>query len=254
MSTWIFLRGLTRESRHWGHFPEIFVREISDAQVHTPDLAGNGSQNAQKSPLHVEDMAERIRTQLIGDGILPPYYLLAMSLGAMVATSWAAHHPEEIRGCVLINTSMAPFSSFYRRLKPANYPRLLRLALPGTCDRDCERAILELTSSQVIHPAEVLDSWVAYRREYPVNSWNALRQILAAARYRAPLARPPLPILVLASQQDALVDTSCSRQLTLRWNTDFAEHPSAGHDLPLDDGAWVARQVSHWLGADCERH
>jgi hypothetical protein len=24
-------------------------------------------------------------------------------------------------------------------------------------------------------------------------------------------------------------------------------HPSAGHDLPLDDGPWVAAQVRDWL-------
>ncbi|MBC8058528.1 MAG: alpha/beta hydrolase, partial [Rhizobiales bacterium] len=26
-----------------------------------------------------------------------------------------------------------------------------------------------------------------------------------------------------------------------------ATHPWAGHDLPLDDGEWVALQVSNWL-------
>jgi len=24
-------------------------------------------------------------------------------------------------------------------------------------------------------------------------------------------------------------------------------HPEAGHDLPLDDGAWVAGQIRAWL-------
>jgi hypothetical protein len=26
-------------------------------------------------------------------------------------------------------------------------------------------------------------------------------------------------------------------------------HPSAGHDLPLDDGVWVAQAVAKWLAA-----
>ena len=72
-------------------------------------------------------------------------------------------------------------------------------------------------------------------------------QLVAAARYRAPLARPAPPLLILASEHDALVDHSCSRQLARHWTTAFAEHPTAGHDLPLDDGPWVARQVGHWL-------
>jgi len=28
------------------------------------------------------------------------------------------------------------------------------------------------------------------------------------------------------------------------WGADFALHPNAGHDLPLDDGDWVARDVN----------
>jgi hypothetical protein len=34
-----------------------------------------------------------------------------------------------------------------------------------------------------------------------------------------------------------------------RWKTSLAIHPDAGHDLPLDDAAWVARQVRDWLAA-----
>ena len=247
MSTWLFLRGLTRESRHWGSFPEVFRREVSDARIVAPDLPGNGKENARKSPIHVDEMVEVMRAQLIVQGILPPYHLLAMSLGAMAAISWAARHPDEISACVLINTSLRSFSPFYRRLKPGNYPRLLQLALLGGCDEEWESTILDLTSRQTERPAEVLGNWIAYRCEYPVSRRNVLRQLLAAALYQAPLAKPESPMLVLASRQDALVDSSCSRQLARHWNTAFAEHPTAGHDLPLDDGPWVARQVSRWL-------
>ena len=249
MSTWIFLRGLTRESRHWGTFPETFRDEVPAAQVFTPELPGNGALNAETSPLHVEDMTESIRARLIAQGLRPPYHLLAMSLGAMAAVAWAARHPDEIRGAVLINTSLRPFSPFYRRLKPGSYSRLLKLAWPGASEQDWESTILALTSRQADSPAEVLKNWVAYRREYPVSSCNALRQLVAAAYYRAPPASPATPLLILTSQNDALVDHSCSRQLARYWNTAFAEHPTAGHDLPLDDGLWVARQVGLWIQA-----
>ena len=250
MDTWIFLRGLTRESRHWGSFPEQFANDILDTRVFTPDLPGNGRLNTQKSPLHAEEMAENIRAQLIEQGIRPPYHVLAISLGAMVAVAWATRYPEEIRSGVLINTSLRPFSPFYRRLKPANYLRLLKLVLLGACDRDWERTIFELTSHKDIYSEDLLDHWVAYRREYPVSSNNVFRQIVAAARYRAPLVKPPFPILILTSKEDVLVDTSCSQQLAMQWNTDFAEHYSAGHDLPLDDSTWVVKQIKRWLAAE----
>jgi pimeloyl-ACP methyl ester carboxylesterase len=249
MTTWIFLRGLTRESRHWGDFPEMFRREVPGAQVYTPDLPGNGALYAQKSPLHVEEMMEHCRAQMIGQGIPRPYHLLAMSLGAMVAVAWAARYPDEISGCVLINTSLRPFSPFYRRLKPGNYPRLLKLALLGGSEQAWESAILEITSRHAKQPAAVLENWMAYRKECPVSARNARHQLLAAMRYRAPGNGLASPVLILVSGQDALVDASCSRQLAQRWNAAISEHPTAGHDLPLDDGPWVVRKVKHWLQA-----
>ena len=56
-----------------------------------------------------------------------------------------------------------------------------------------------------------------------------------------------MPVLVLAGAGDALVDPECSRTLARRWQADYAEHSAAGHDLALDDGPWVARQVRGWL-------
>lgn len=253
MSAWILLRGLSREARHWGDFAELLRREIAGAQVFAPDLPGNGSRCRDKSPLRVEAMVEALRAQLAAQGVAPPYRLLAMSLGAMVAIDWASRHPGEVGGAVLINTSLRPFSPFYRRLKPANYRRLLMLVLRAASDREWERAILELTSHRAAAHEEVLDDWLAYRRENPVAIGNALRQLVAAARYRAPLIQPSRPLLVLSSLGDALVDSDCSRQLAQRWNLAHAVHPSAGHDLPLDDGDWVARQVLRWLSGGFRR-
>ena len=247
MSPWILLRGLTREARHWGGFVELLRDEFPDAPVVAPDLSGNGRRCREKSLLRVAAMVDDLRAQLGAQGVAPPYRLLAMSLGAMVAIDWAARHPEEIGGAVLINTSLRPLSPFYRRLKPANYRRLLGLALGAASDREWECAILELTSRRAGAKAEVLGDWLAYRRENPVAIGNALRQLCAAVRYRAPLARPSPPLLVLSSLGDALVDADCSRQLAERWQLDHAVHPSAGHDLPLDDGAWVVSQVRCWL-------
>lgn len=245
MSTWILLRGLTRERRHWGDFPETLQRECSGAPVCCIDLPGNGSLNAQASPSQVPAMAEHCRAQLGELGLTPPYFLLAMSLGAMVAIDWANRHPAELAGCVLINTSLRPFSPFYHRLRPGNYPALLPILL-GRSDTSCrEKAILRLTSSQP-ERSEKQAEWAAYARQNPVSPGNAWRQLLAAARYRAPLRRPTPPLLVLGSARDRLVNPACSRQLAQRWGTAYAEHPTAGHDLPLDDGPWVAEQIRCW--------
>jgi pimeloyl-ACP methyl ester carboxylesterase len=56
-----------------------------------------------------------------------------------------------------------------------------------------------------------------------------------------------VPVLVLASAGDRLVDPGCSRSLAKAWKLPIAVHPTAGHDLALDDGPWVAAEVKRWL-------
>lgn len=252
MTAWILLRGLTRESGHWGSFPEQLRSEIGDGQdvqLFAPDLPGNGALHSETSPLGVADTAEWMREQLFAQRIEPPYYLLALSLGAMVAVAWANRHPDEIRGCVLINTSLRPYSPFYCRLKPKNYLRLLRVALRCGDDSDLEADILQLTSRNHTGDGDLLKQWIALRRRHPVSRANACRQLLAAVRYRAPPEKPIPPLLILGSQNDALVDISCSKELARRWHCSLSIHPTAGHDLPLDDGRWIAREVGGWLKA-----
>lgn len=245
MTSWIFLRGLTRESRHWGDFIEQFQRIVPDARVVALDLPGNGHLNQQRSPLCVQDMMEQCRTQLALRGVAAPYHLLAMSLGAMVTVAWCATHPQEVLASVLINTSMRPFSPFYQRLRPANYGTLLKLAVWGGSPELWEQSILRLTSNRA--PREILPRWLALRQDRPVSRANAVRQLLAAARFRAPVVAPLVPTLVLTSEQDHLVSVKCSEVLARRWRCALRIHTSAGHDLPLDDGPWVADQVREWL-------
>ncbi len=249
MTTWILLRGLTRETRHWGDFPLTLQAALPAARLAAIDLPGNGRLHRQESPMRIETIAARCRDQALAQGLRPPFHLLAMSLGAMVAIAWAHAHPGEVAGCVLINTSLRPFSPFYERLRPGSCPTLLRLALP-IGDRRREALVLALTSARAVALSGILPAWVAWRREYPVSLRNALRQLVAAARYAAPSEMPSQHLLILSGRGDALVDPACSRRLAAAWRADYAEHPTAGHDLPLDDGLWVATQIRRWLATE----
>ena len=247
MSTWLLLRGLTRQRGHWGGFPEVLRQRLPDARVVALDLPGNGQLHRERSPVRVEGMMECCRQQARSLGIEPPFRLLAMSLGAMLAVAWAERHPDELAAGVLINTSLRPISPWYRRLRPANYAALLGLVLRRHASRRHEQAILRLTSNRRSADAALLDEWAALREAHPVSGINALRQVVAAALYRAPSRAPAVPLLILASTGDALVDARCSRELARHWGVDLEEHPSAGHDLPLDDAPWVAEKIALWL-------
>ncbi|MES2610977.1 MAG: alpha/beta hydrolase [Pseudomonadota bacterium] len=243
---WIFLRGLTREAVHWGGFADAFREAMPCAEVLMLDLPGNGQWHARPSPLSVAAMVEQCRAELRQRGVAGPHHLLAMSLGAMVATEWARTAPAEVQGCVLINTSFGNFSPFYRRLRPRNWAPLVRGVLLASGPREAESTVLQLTSNRAGTHAAVLDSWVTARQARPVSGANAVRQLAAAARYRAPRARPLERMLLLGSAQDGLVSSRCSEAIAQAWGCPLVLHPWAGHDLPLDDPAWVATQVAGW--------
>lgn len=250
MSSWILLRGLMREQRHWGAFPGLLAQALPGAAIITPDLPGNGQRHAMRSATTVAQMVEFCRQDLRARGVPAPWSLLALSLGGMVAVEWASRYPQEIARCVLINTSMRPYSRFHQRLRWQNYPAIFKLMAQGGVENQ-ERLILRLTTrrSDPAERAALLAQWLDYQHEYPVTRANALRQLWSAARFRAPSHKPAVPTLVLSSSGDQLVDPRCSAKLARAWQAPHAVHPDAGHDLPLDDGAWVAGQVAKWLAA-----
>lgn len=245
MSDWVLLRGLTRESRHWGRFPGVLQEHFPKARIHTPDLPGNGLLNGERSPPSIEFMAELCRARLLAEGLVPPCRLLGLSMGGMAALAWAARHPGEVEACVLINSSLAPVNPFYQRLRPGAYLPLAATLLPGLPPRSRESLVIGLTIRLCADRLKLAQDWAGYRRENPVSVGNAVRQLVAAWRFRG--AKPVVPCLLLASRRDRLVDSRCSRDLALAWNAAFAEHPDAGHDLPLDDGPWVAARIGQWL-------
>ncbi|CAN5471907.1 alpha/beta hydrolase [soil metagenome] len=253
MSTWVLLRGLTRESGHWAGFDAQLVDRLKafddDLRVVALDLPGNGSAHHRKSPARIGAMTDDCRAQLQALGLPPPYRLVAMSMGAMVAVDWATRHAASVAGCVLINTSLRGIAPWHWRLRPANVPALLRVALMPLPAAAKEAIILALTSHNAAAAQAVLGAWTGLRMQHPVSRLNALRQLLAAARYRAPPLAPAVRLLVLASRQDALVDSRCSQRLAEQWRATIQWHPWAGHDLTLDDGPWAAERIAGWLRA-----
>lgn len=257
MSTWVLIRGLTRESGHWGAFISSFQARFPKDRVVLLDLPGNGAERLVPSPASVDAMAAHIRDALKRKGLDGPVRVFAMSLGAMATVAWARQAPHEIEAAVLVNTSLRPFSRFWQRLRPASWPSMARLASGRLTPREREGVIYRMTCSTRPMPDRVIDDWVEIRKRRPVTTGNALRQLWAAMRFRAPrqcplkpaAGRSQVPLLLLASAHDGLVDPTCSRRLARAWGASLQEHPTAGHDLPFDDGPWAAEAVRRWVEA-----
>lgn len=242
---WVLLRGLGREARHWGEFPQALGLALGGVPVLCPDLPGNGRRWQETSSTRVAGQVAALRAELGARGLPRPVNVLALSLGGMAALHWAARWPAEVGRLVLVNTSVAGLVPFWRRLRWPNYPALLSLPLRTLAAR--ERMILELTANDRRRAEAVQPDWITWQRQCPVSACNLLAQLLAAARYRMPALAPARPVLVLASRRDRLVDSRCSAALARVGGWPLLMHESAGHDLALDDPAWLARAVAAWL-------
>lgn len=254
MTTWVLLRGLVREQAHWDGFAERLAGVLGAGNRVLPlDLPGNGVFFRGTSPTRVAGMVAAARRDLADQGVTGPVRLVALSLGGMVAVEWLRRHPEQLLGAALINSSAAPFSPFWRRLRPANYGRIVCQGLLSRDRLARERMILDLTTHH-LSAAERDDIAERFRTVdalRPVSAANTVRQLWAAARFRAPRTLPAgPPVLIVNGAGDRLVHPACSRALARAWHCPLAVHPDGGHDLSLDAPDWLAATLAAWGAGD----
>ena len=247
---WLILRGLVREQRHWGEFPTHMrnaLREFDpEVEVHMLDFPGFGTESERRSPFSIGEIVDDVRNRwktIASDG-QKPCYLLAISLGGMVAMNWVSRHPEDFKGLVLINSSATGFSPVTKRLKPQNYPKLLSLFSSGDVGIR-ERKILEMTTNLSGERLRVLsERHAGFAKK--VRKTDAIAQIISAIRFRPP-SRLGIPLMVLGAKGDRLVDVSCSEQIARRFQGHLELHETANHDLATDDGDWIIAKLREWI-------
>jgi pimeloyl-[acyl-carrier protein] methyl ester esterase len=245
-STWLLLRGLTREKAHWGTFKTQLEKAYPESRVEALDLPGMGIFYKDKSPNTIPEITAKVREHAQQQGLLDAQVnLLAVSLGGMVALDWMQTNPAEINCGVLINVSLAQINPFYNRLRWQCYPQLLRTILQTDLYQR-ELAIIKLISNRAERYAELADVWQHIQRNHPVSLKNTLAQLIAAARYCPNNQKPQMPVLLLNSLGDRLVSPHCSAAISRLWNVPCITHHSAGHDLTTDDGDWVLEQVKNF--------
>ncbi len=248
---WILLRGLVREQRHWEEFPVVFQSNFPADEVMLYDFPGNGRRYKEKSATSIIDMVDDVRSFVSSHSVQQPVYIIALSLGGMVAVEWMNKYPDECAGAVLISTSLRGLNPFYQRLLPSNYPGIIKsLILSGDLHQK-ESRNMDLVSNVIANDLTkretIIKHWVSYAKQCPVSASNALRQLFAATRFRVPVQCPRVPILVLRSLSDQLVSPECSLSLAQHWGLPLETHKTAGHDIPLDDANWVCQKIGLWI-------
>ncbi|MEN0060280.1 MAG: alpha/beta hydrolase [Bdellovibrio sp.] len=240
---WILLRGLARGAGHWGSFIEKMQERFPDDEIELIDLPGNGSRHRETSPLEVKDYVRdlRQRSRTVQDG--KSFHLLAVSLGAMIAVEWMREFPHEVEKAYLVCTSSSSYSPFYQRFQPINILKALPLFITRPEGAEVERIILDMiTNSHARRQAEVL-GLSTYSDTHPLRRQNALRQLVAAARYKFPQGAPG-EVKLIGTYGDRLVSPQCTLSIAQAWGLKPAMHPWAGHDIPLDDPFWLLEQIT----------
>lgn len=253
----VLLRGLTRESRHWGTFLDDLKAEFSKTgrtlRLETIDLPGCGRHSEVFAKPSIELTTDFVRERLaaifskeVEEGLPPATHrgLVAVSLGGMVAADWLDRFPGDFHYGVLINSSWRGVSPVHERLRFESWWRVPVIVKEQDV-RKREAMILDWISNRPERREELLPSWVQIQESRPVSPVTALMQVLAAARYKPPQTLQ-VPVTIFASRKDRMVNDRCSAAIAARLNAEIHYHAEAGHDLTLDDGPWAAARIAAW--------
>ncbi|MDC0254878.1 alpha/beta hydrolase [Bacteriovoracales bacterium] len=239
------IRGLGRETRHWGKFRRLMEKECG--LLHCLELPGFGTKVDQQSPTKIDGYVENLRREffkVIGkNGEGRESILLSISLGGMVGLEWMARYPNDFEAGFVINTSDGSLSGPWDRISFEGIGNLVKsISLKTTRER--ERNIFRLVSNRYIDD-QTVDEWDSYAQEFEPQMKNFLNQMMAAMKFRVPKIIQT-PLLFLASKRDRMVNVKCSENLAKHFQANISYHLDAGHDLPLDDPPWVVRQLKNF--------
>ena len=237
----LFIRGLTREVGHWRGFEKKFQLKNPNTHTMAIDLPGSGEFYQMTSPTHIDQYVYFMRTLYLKNKKDGPVILIAISMGGMIALRWGEMFPEDIAKIYVINTSVSNFSGLTKRF---NIPRFIKILpkLFGKNIRKKEKAVLELTTNLFKITEVELDFFESILKKHPISLKSSIAQILAASQFK--LTKPLIaPVVVISSLNDRLVSSECSKSLSENLNVPIVVHPTAGHDLPLDDPDWLLSEL-----------
>ncbi|MSP54260.1 MAG: alpha/beta hydrolase [Myxococcales bacterium] len=240
---WLLLRGLVRERRHWGSFPERLA-ESTRGPVLSLDLPGVGTERDRPSPSSIAGVVADLRDRFIAERGEGAWGILAPSFGGMIAMAWAKAHPQDFAHVAVCNTSTKDLGSTFQRFSPEALRTLLAAlpsALLGADPEAREARILGLVCNTPHGRAQAAE-FAGFAREVPIGVDVLVRQLWAASQTNAP-ASLSIPVTVMCSEGDRLCSPAISRALAARLGAALHVHPDAGHDLPLDDPDWVIARI-----------
>ncbi len=245
--TFYLLRGIGRESAHWGNtFTDHVRSNLPEAKFILMDLPGAGKYHQQSALPTVEKMADFLREQHLDQVRQGDTYniLVATSLAGNVAFEWITQYPGDFDGAVLLSTSLKGVCKGKQRVQADAKKQFVDIFLTNDL-REREAAFLSINSNANIGNDSLLTAWVNIQRQRPVTKNALMKQTVAGMLYK-PSSSPEIPVLLVGSKGDKIVADECFRQIANAYHFDLILHETAGHGIPIDAPMWLADTTSVW--------
>jgi pimeloyl-[acyl-carrier protein] methyl ester esterase len=236
----VFLHGW---GMHGGVWQPTMERLAIDALA--PDLPGYGT-SAMVTPYDAETLADALAARAAG-----PAVVVGWSLGGMAALAWAARHPGQVRGLVLVGTNPAFVNGpdWQHGLAPevlAGFAAALATDYRGTVLRflslqarggDAARAVIARLRASVFERGEPRPEVLA-----------AGLELLRSGDLRAAARAVRCPTLVIQGERDGLCPAAAGEWLASAIpGARLARHAHAAHAPFLSHPDWFDRNIKDFL-------
>ncbi|MEK6554461.1 MAG: alpha/beta hydrolase [Bdellovibrionota bacterium] len=242
---WIILRGLSREARHWRDFTDRL--KVASEDVYALDLPGFGTEKERSCPMTIKGNTEDLRERWLeikkANNANPDeeWGLLGISLGGMVALDWTHRYPYDFKRLVVINASSKDTGSNIQRFSLFAWFKSI-LALMKKDPYQAEKEVLMMVSNLKQNDEVILKEFAEIAKESKITLKKIASQLMASSQFVLPQSLK-VPVLILASIKDHMVDVRCSKMMAERLKAQIKFHPTAGHDLTLDDPNWCVEKI-----------
>ena len=217
-----------------GTWRKVAPELAKSAHVVSYSRAGHGSSDARPEPRGILQSSQELDQLIASAKLQPPFILVGHSYGGLLARAFAARHPGQVAGMVLVDPSDERFNPALRKL-------------------DARRALEDDKQFAAIVPPK-------FQAEL-----QALQPVLDAGRLPAPLdgALPDVPVVVLTSVQQVekpefFLQTTEAVALKRDLHADFLRRFSdgsqvltmkSGHNIQQEEPELVIAAVNRVIAA-----
>ena len=222
-----------RNLKYWRRYFDVFMPNLL-----VYDGPGLHERIDQGLPISVDYLVEQLHLYLTHFVQMPPYHLVAASLGGKIAIEYAVRYPDNVSRLVL--------------LCPSGMGDEERLPIVEGVRRNDLKTLVD----SVFHDPRKIDSRLItyYQKQFACRRWRSglLRTIRGTmdhvVRERLPLVKQPA--LFISGQEDRIVDSRHAAEASrLLPQGHYLAVPQCGHAPQMEKPWLINRLVVHFLSS-----